>query len=79
VEFKKRYPPDLPGADYLMNDFLAIDGNGLKLCKIACMAMCPLGEYSMPDVVRRAQHFDKVVPKVTLHGFPAAHTFTVGS
>jgi epoxyqueuosine reductase QueG len=76
AEFKKRYPPDLPGVDYIMNDFLAIDGNGHRLCKIACVAMCPLGEHAIPDVVGRARHFDNVVPKVMLHGFPAAHTFT---
>jgi epoxyqueuosine reductase len=75
AEFKKRYPSDLPGVDYLMNDFLAIDGNGHRLCKIACVAMCPRGEHAIPDVVRRAKRFDNVVPKVELHGFPVAHTF----
>lgn len=67
---KKRYPPDVPGADYLMNDFMSIDGNGHRLCKIACVAMCPLGDATVPDVTRRAKHFESVVPKVKLHGFP---------
>jgi epoxyqueuosine reductase QueG len=70
TEFKKRYPPDLPEADYLLNDFMAIDGNGNRLCKNACTYMCPLGEYKIPDVVRRAKDFDNIVPKVSLKGFP---------
>jgi len=74
TEFKKRYPLDLPDADYLMNDFMAIDGNGNRLCKNACVYMCPLGEHKITDVVRRAKHFDKIVPKVLLKGFPATHS-----
>ena len=74
-EFKKRYPPDLPGVDYITNDFLAIDGKGNRYCRTACMAMCPLGEHKIPDVVRRAKNFHNVVPKAALHGFPAVHTF----
>jgi epoxyqueuosine reductase QueG len=74
TEFKKRYPPDLPDADYLMNDYMAIDGNGNRLCKNACVYMCPLGEHKIPDVVRRATDFEKNVPKVLLKGFPAAHS-----
>jgi ferredoxin len=79
TEMKKRYPSDLPGEDYLLNDFLAIDGNGHRLCKIACVAMCPLGEHTMPDIIGRAKHFDTVVPKVTLQGFPEAHRPTTPS
>jgi len=44
AEFKKRYPPDLPGEDYRTNHFLATDGNDHRSCKIARVALCPLGE-----------------------------------
>lgn len=75
AEFKKRYPPDLPGVDYTANDFMAIDGNSHRFCKIACQALCPLGEHWLPDVVRRAKRFQQVVPKAELHGFPESHNF----
>ena len=74
-EFKKRYPPDLPGVDYTGNDYLAIDGFGNRLCKIACVALCPLGERPLSDVMRRVRGFAEVVPPVSLQGFPAAHDF----
>ncbi len=70
AEFKKRYPPDLPGANYIENDYLSADGMGNRLCKIACVALCPLGERSMPDVHRRVKDFDAVVAHVALDGFP---------
>ncbi|MFC1886374.1 hypothetical protein ACFLZM_04895 [Thermodesulfobacteriota bacterium] len=73
TEFKKRYPLDLPDADHLMNDFMAIDGNGNRLCKNACVYMCPLGEYKIADIVRRAKQFDQIAPKVFLKGFPVTH------
>lgn len=71
-EFRKRYPPDRPGEDYTMNDFLAIDGGDNRFCKIACMVFCPLGERHLPDVVRRVKEFPRVVPRVALEGFPPA-------
>ncbi len=70
AEFKKRYLPDLPGFDYIANDHLSGDGAGNRLCKIACVAFCPLGERGMPDVSRRVRHFDAVVAHVELDGFP---------
>lgn len=76
-EFKKRYPPESPGEDYTNNDYAAIDGVGNRLCKIACIALCPLGERRLPDVMRRVRDFAKVVPPVRLAGFPAAHNFDV--
>lgn len=72
AEFKKRYPPDEPGVDYTQNDFLSIDGADNRMCRIACVAMCPLGQRKLPDVVRRLKTFRSVVERVELHGFPAA-------
>lgn len=69
-DFKKRYPIDEPPADYMENDLLAIDGGDNRLCKIACVAFCPLGERRMPDVVRRVKDFASVVPAVELKEFP---------
>lgn len=69
-EFKKRYPADLPGIDYTGNDYLAMDGAGNRMCKIACVALCPLGERRMPDIVRRVNTFGTVVPRVDLKDFP---------
>ena len=70
TEFKKRYPPDLPQANTLANDYQSIDGNGQRLCRTACVAMCPLGEKKIPDIVRRARDFEKIVAKIRLQGFP---------
>jgi len=72
AEFRKRYPPDAPGVDYTQNDFLSIDGADNRMCRIACVAMCPLGQRKLPDVVRRLKTFDRVVEKVELTGFPPA-------
>ncbi|MDP6707918.1 MAG: hypothetical protein QF893_16360 [Alphaproteobacteria bacterium] len=73
--FKERYPTDRAGVDHTMNDYLAMDGNDNRICKIACVALCPLGERPMPDVMRRVRDFAATVPPVALHGFPAAHDF----
>ncbi len=75
AEFIKRYPPDRPEADFLMNDFMAIDGNGNRLCKNACVFMCPLGENKITDVVSRAKNFEHIVPRVLLKGFPTSDSF----
>jgi epoxyqueuosine reductase QueG len=69
AEFKKRYPPDAPGVDYTVNDFLAIDGGDNRMCRIACVALCPLGR-RLPDVVKRLKNFEEVVARVELRGFP---------
>lgn len=68
--FKARYPIDFPESDYIENDYLSMDGADNRLCKIACVAFCPLGERKMPDVVRRVANFASVVPPVDLQGFP---------
>lgn len=71
IEFKKRYPPAASGVDYTLNDFLSIDGGDNRMCRIACVAMCPLGTRRLPDVVKRVKDFDEVVGKVELRGFPS--------
>lgn len=71
--FKRRYPSDLPGVDSTANDFLAIDGNDGRICKLACVVACPLGARTLPDVWRSAKGFPRIVPKVQLHGFPPSH------
>ena len=58
-----------------MNDYLAIEGNDNRICKIACVALCPLGERQLPGVMRRVRDFGEVVPSVELRGFPPAHNF----
>ncbi|MCC6533139.1 MAG: epoxyqueuosine reductase [Burkholderiales bacterium] len=68
--FERRYPRDAPGVDTTGNDFLAIDGNGPRYCKLACITFCPLGERRLPEVWRAARHFRRNVPKVPLEGFP---------
>jgi epoxyqueuosine reductase QueG len=64
------YPVDLPGFNYVPNDFRAIDSAGNRLCKVACMALCPLGQARNSDVLRRARHWETTNPKVVLSGFP---------
>jgi len=71
TQFKKRYPPDVEGVDYRENDYLAMDGRSLRLCKVSCVAFCPLGERRMPDVVRRVKDFASILPKVELQDFPS--------
>ncbi len=73
-QLKQRYPIDLPGTDFTSEDRFAIDGAGNRLCKVACLALCPLGE-SRPllDVLRRAKGWETANPKVELTGFPASH------
>lgn len=73
--FKQRYPSDQGAEDYTMNDYLAIEGNDNRICKIACVALCPLGERHLPDVMRRVRDFGEVVSPVELSGFPPAHDF----
>lgn len=70
ASFKRRYPVDAPGVDTTDNDTMAIDGNGPRYCKLACMTFCPLGARKLPDVWRVAARFPSVVPKVRLQGFP---------
>jgi len=77
ASFKQRYPCDRGNEDYTMNDYLAIEGNDNRICKIACVAFCPLGERPMPDVMRRVADFASVCPPVELQGFPSAHDFEV--
>ena len=67
---RQRYPLDRPGADTTVNDYLAIDGNGNQMCRMACVALCPLGDQGIPDVARRAKGFEEIVPRVELRGFP---------
>ncbi len=71
---KEGYPVDLPGADYIAPDRFAIDGAGNRLCKVACLALCPLGKNLSPDVLRRANGWEMSNPKVGLTGFPASHS-----
>ncbi|HJM52361.1 MAG TPA: hypothetical protein QGF63_21310 [Alphaproteobacteria bacterium] len=73
--FKQRYPSDLGHEDYTTNDYLAIEGNDNRICKIACVAFCPLGERPLPDIMRRVSDFADVVPPVELQGFPPAQDF----
>lgn len=68
--FKKRYPVDAPNVDYTASDLAAIDGGDPRFCKIACMVFCPLGAHKLPDVWRATKDFHRIVPKVTLQGFP---------
>ena len=75
ASFKQRYPAADGSDDYTMNDYLAIEGNDNRVCKIACVAFCPLGKQRIPDVMRRVRGFDSVVPQVGLDGFPPAHDF----
>lgn len=70
ASFMRRYPVDAPGIDATENDTLAIDGNGLRYCKLACMTFCPLGTRALPAVWREAKHFRRIVPRVALEGFP---------
>lgn len=75
ANFKQRYPSDHGDEDYTMSDYMAIEGKDNRFCKIACVALCPLGEQRMPDVYRRARDFAQVVPPVELSGFPTTHNF----
>jgi len=73
-ELQLRYPMDLPGTDFTPEDRFAIDGAGNRLCKVACLALCPLGENRpLPDILGRAKDWETANPKVELTGFPASH------
>lgn len=67
-EMTQHYPVDLPGVDYIPNDFASMDSAGNRLCRASCMTLCPLGERRIPDVVRRARGWAAVVPPVALEG-----------
>ena len=69
--FRERFPRDAPGVDTTINDYRAIDGNSNQMCKMACVALCPLGDQGIADVARRAKDFENVVPRVALRGFPS--------
>ncbi len=73
-QMKEGYPLDLPGNDYIAHERFAIDGAGNRLCKVACLALCPLGENLLPDVLRRTKGWETANPKVELAGFPASHS-----
>ena len=77
--FRQRYPSDRGDEDYTMNDYLAIEGNDNRICKIACVAFCPLGEKPMADVLRRARDFASIVPPVELSGFPPVQDFAASA
>jgi epoxyqueuosine reductase QueG len=77
ASFKQRYPAADGDDDYTLNDYLAMEGNDNRVCKIACVAFCPLGERPMPDVMRRVREFAEIVPPVRLRGFPPAPDFDV--
>jgi len=70
AQIKLRYPEDLPGIDYTSNDYLAIDSSGNRLCKAACMALCPLGKNPPKDLLRKAKNWEIRNPKVELTGVP---------
>ena len=72
-QMKQGYLPDLPGTDFTPQDRFAIDGAGNRLCKVACLALCPLGENQPADILRRAKDWETANPKVELTGFPAGH------
>lgn len=62
----KDYPLSDPGTDYLDLDNLAIDGYGSRLCRVACMALCPLGENPSPSLLSQSKEWEKKHPKVRL-------------
>ncbi len=73
-QMRDGYPVDVPGTDYVAHERFAIDGAGNRLCKVACQALCPLGENSPLDVLRRAKGWEASNPRVKLNGFPASHS-----
>ncbi|HJO82335.1 MAG TPA: hypothetical protein QF520_08020 [SAR202 cluster bacterium] len=74
ANIKQGYPMDLPGANYAASDHRAIDSFGNRMCKVACLALCPLGQDPNSDVLRRARDWETANPKVELAGFPDAMT-----
>lgn len=62
----KDFPSSEPGADYLASDHSAIDGFGSRRCRVACMALCPLGENPSRELLRRSKGWEKKHPKVHL-------------
>lgn len=65
-QIKSLYPVDLPGTDYTANDNFSIDSSGNRLCKVACMAFCPLGQNTPKNLSRRVKDWEKNHPKVKL-------------
>ncbi len=75
ARFKAQYPVDLPDVDYADKEYWGNEGTGNRMCKIACVAFCPLGERRLPDVMQRAKEFEQRVPRVELLDFPPSHEF----
>ena len=77
AKFKAQYPVDLPDVDYVDKEYWGNEGTGNRMCKIACVAFCPLGKRRLPDVMRRVKEFEQQRPKVELLSFPPSHEFAL--
>lgn len=77
ARFKAQYPADLSDVDYAEKEYWGNEGTGNRMCKIACVAFCPLGKRRLPDVMRRVKEFEQQGPRVELLGFPPSHEFAL--
>ena len=54
------------GQDYVQAERDAIDSTGNRLCRAACMALCPLGESHSPELLSRIRTWQEKHPKIPL-------------
>ncbi|MEE9325191.1 MAG: hypothetical protein V3U90_06550 [Dehalococcoidia bacterium] len=73
---QQRYSSNDPSDDYLAGEHYAIDSFGNRRCRVACMALCPLGENPSPNLLQRSRDWGKKHPKVNLELWhrPAQHS-----
>ena len=62
----KDYPLSEPGSNYLDHDNWTIDGYGSRVCRVVCMALCPLGENRSPVLTDRSKEWTKKHRRIRL-------------
>lgn len=62
----KDYCLSEPGSNYLDSDNRTIDGYGSRICRVVCMALCPLGETQSPFIINRSREWKEEHRTITL-------------
>jgi len=62
----KDYPLSEPGSNYLDPDNWTIDGYGSRVCRVVCMALCPLGENQSPILLDKSKEWMKKHSRISL-------------
>ena len=62
----KDYSLSEPGSNYLDPDNWTIDGYGSRICRVVCMALCPLGENQSPILLDKSKEWMKKHKRISL-------------